>query len=251
MMRTKHWLLAGALLCTAPYQAAYAEGGRDTSARSEQGQKEDSKNQQKQQKLSGKVKQSRQVRVGTSKGEDVNRIVLLETSKGKTVAVDLGSESKLKDVQVKRGTPVTVTGSVVNVDGRPVFLAQQAEIGGKSMQASRGAPDQSRRPKVQSFSGTINQLRDVGVKGTDTDHKVAVLQADKKGRKLLVDLGPKDQLSKLKLGKGDEVRVQGIAMNLNQRRVLVAQTVAKDGKSTQIQREALPHNLSMKKGKGS
>lgn len=198
--------------------------------------------------LKGTVMDSRHVQVGNRKGSAENRVVLLKTQDGQTIAVDLGPEAKLKSVRVKQGTPVEVRGSVVSIDGDPVFLAQEVQIGDKSINTGRAAPDERRRPRVQSFSGTIDRTKELEIEGSDNKHEVAILKSGDENQKMLVDLGPVQQLDKLNIEQGDKVRVQGIAMNINHRRVLVAENVRKNGKSLHITRDALPENVSLKQG---
>ena len=195
------------------------------------------------------MKESRQSRVSTNGGQDTNQIVLLETSEGKHVAVDLGPGTRLKDVDIARGTQVSVSGSVISVDGKPVFIADRVQVGDRTTNVNRRAPAGDRRPKVQSFSGTIAEMKEVGIKDTDQKHQIAVLQTDKKDRKLLVDLGPKAETQALELAKGDRATVSGIGMNINDRRVLIAQHVKKGEQSVDVERDSLPDLNKVTKGK--
>jgi len=226
--------LATGLLLAPP--AAEAKGRqKDESSRTQQSSKAGES------ELQGKVKQSGSMTpAGAS---ETNTVVLLETEQGDMIAVDLGRTAELEDVKIKQGLPLTVRGSIVDIQGKPHFLASTIRIGGVDRKVQRDSPQrgaQATGAKATSdkrFSGEIVQMRQVNLKRMDEQHTVAILRTQE-GRQLYVDLGPSDALGEAALSKGDRISVIGSGMRTRDgHAVLLANHLTTGGKTFFIERE--------------
>lgn len=188
------------------------------------------------QRVEGKVREVQRVRLKDSKR--LNTVVLLETTQGKRIVVDLADSAQHKGMKVQKGASLQVEGTVVNMRGTPVLIASRVTADGKSAELKRDKPSQQRRPKVKQVSGKIEKIREVGVKGADAKHQVAVVQVGQ--RKLYADLGPKDQLEQLDLKAGTQVRLKGVAVRMKGRTILLAQNIRANDRSVDVQRSAIP-----------
>ena len=79
--------------------------------------------------------------------------------------------------------------------------------------------------EVVTMRGTIKSVGKAKTKGAKQDHTFAVIEAGS-GKSVLVDFGPKAQLGKVKLEKGNKIQVRGPRTKLDGRFVLVAQQVS-------------------------
>lgn len=242
---------AAALVLTSSAHAQHAEQQQQQARRGGQ-----QAQQQQEQQLRGTVREMKDVRVRGA--EDPNRIVLLETNRG-TIAVDLGAATELQAVNIRRGTPIAVQGTLVEVDDRMVFLAQRVRIGQEQFEVQRGTPEQRAgmqqqrgqqlakgqpekakdSPRMQQFSGQITRIQVVGIRGTDVEVKVATLQT-RRGQQVKIELGPEDQLQALDLQAGDRIQGQAVAVPVGGQKVLIAKQIQAGGKFVEIEREALP-----------
>jgi len=177
------------------------------------------------------------------KGDDKdNKVVLVETDQGQVVLADLGPSERVK---VDEGTRVTVTGQMMKVDGISRFVPQTIAVG-KAMAAAPGntqvkpqAAMPATRPQKQRVSGKIVDKEKMNAKETKIDHQLAVLEITPEQR-VLVDLGPSDQLKAMELDEDDRVVVEGENTQVNETFVLIADKVEKGDKKVRIQRSALP-----------
>jgi len=71
--------------------------------------------------------------VGIKDSQTRHKVVLIKSQKGQQVAVDLGSVENLKDLQLKTGKSVEVTGHPVRVGDRLVILADKLTVDGKTV----------------------------------------------------------------------------------------------------------------------
>lgn len=189
------------------------------------------------QEVKGSVSDVREAKLTSG---DTNRVVLLETAEGKRIAVDLGPASQLANVEIKKGSPLTVKGDIVSVKTKPVVMARTIGINGQEMQVNRQAPGNQSQAKGQQqpkqFQGQIAQIREVKVKNFEQPHQVALLKTDQ-NKQIYVDLGPKDQLQDLQLSQGATVKVSGSPMKVKGHAILAASQLQANGKTIQIERQ--------------
>lgn len=185
-----------------------------------------------QKRVSGTVLRSKDVQIRTL-GQDTgqkNRLVLLQTQDGQRVVVDLGSWQQWQGVSLQEGTQLRVQGRPVRISDRPVLLAEQIMVNGKTQQVQR--PD---RPQAKHVTGQIQRLKEVEIDGTDRKHMAALLKTQQ-GQQFVVDLGATQQVQQLRLKPGMQMQVRGRPVRIGDRLVLLAQQVMTNGKMVQIER---------------
>jgi hypothetical protein len=112
--------------------------------------------------------------------------------------------------------------------------------------ASLGA---TKRPQPAHISGKLVDKEKMNAKETHIDHQLAVIEVSP-GTRLLVDLGPSNQLKAIELDEGDQLMVDGQKIQVNDSFMLVADNVEKGGQRVRIQREALPSGKAGAKTQG-
>ncbi|TWU25113.1 hypothetical protein Pla52o_14110 [Novipirellula galeiformis] len=168
---------------------------------------------------SGTIEQIKQVDV---RGKD-HTVVQLKDRNGKSLAVDLGRTQNT--TELSKGDSLTVSGHRVKVGDKPILIATQAQS-----KAAELAIDRSGR----EYTGEVASTREVTVQGQQ--HLMAkIMTANDK--KLLVDLGPKKQVSDL-LDKGQSITVKGIPVQVKDRVVLMAQSIELGDNHAEIKRVA-------------
>lgn len=105
----------------------------------------------------------------------------------------------------------------------------KAESDKRSAEAMDESKDKKTRnidkKDVLTMRGTIKNVDMAKTKGSKQDHTFAMLDAGS-GKSVLVDFGPKAQLDKVKLDKGNKIQVRGPRVKLGGKYVLVAQQVS-------------------------
>jgi len=135
-----------------------------------------------------------------------NKVVLVETDEGQVVFADLGPADKVK---VEEGTPATVTGEMVSVEGTQRFVPATVRVGAKATapapanaQVKAASLGATQRPQKARISGKLVDKEKMNAKETHIDHQLAVIEVSP-GTRLLVDLGPSAQLKSVKLEEGE------------------------------------------------
>jgi hypothetical protein len=182
-----------------------------------------------------------------------NKVVLIETDQGQVVLADLGPSETVK---VQEGTPATVTGEMVSIEGSSRFVPASIKVGSKALgpapgnaQVKAASLGATARPQKQNVSGKVVDKEKMNAKETHIDHDLAVIEVSP-GTRLLVDLGPSDQLKSVEFDEGDQLRVEGQKVQVNDRFVLIADQIQKGNQKVQIQRRALPEGRSGAKTQG-
>lgn len=100
--------------------------------------------------------------------------------------------------------------------------------------------DEARRrtDKPRQVSGTILSMKTVGIRGSDVQNRVALIRTNKGNKRLVVDLGPEQELKGLNTGKGQRISVQGRVVRVGDRQLLVAERVRQNDQTRQLQRTA-------------
>lgn len=210
---------------------------------------------QDQVQLTGKVINQREVAV--SGGQGPNKIVLMETQDGQRLAVDLGPASKLQGTDFKTGSPISLSGTVVEISGQPVFMATRLDLNGKNLNIDRPLPQQlpeqvsqgsqtgqagqtgpsgqGQQERTYQMSGTILNEQEVDVRG-GAKSRVVMIKTDQ-GKRVLTDLGPASGLQSLNLKKGDRIEVSGHGARTGERAaILFADTIRAGNRTVNVQR---------------
>jgi len=182
-----------------------------------------------------------------------NSVVLIETDQGQVVLADLGPADKVK---AEEGTPATVTGEMVTMDGTQRFVPAIVKVGSKALgpapanaQVKAASIGATKRPQKQHISGKVVDKEKMSAKETHIDHEMVVIEVSPNTR-LLVDLGPSDQLKAMELDEGDRVQVDGQKVQVNDSFMLVADKIQKGTTKVKIERQALPSGKAGAKTQG-
>jgi hypothetical protein len=110
----------------------------------------------------------------------------------------------------------------------------KAESDKRSADAKKMSEDKKSKDKnskdidkkdVVTMRGTLQSVGKAKTKGAKKSHTFSVLDAGS-GKSVLVDFGPKAQLDKIKLKKGNKIQVRGPRVKFGGRYVVVAQQVS-------------------------
>lgn len=147
---------------------------------------------------------------------------------------------------MKKMKAMLVTSTLVGLCAGPLMLAPaDVSAKGKKMHDESAQQATKRLGKQRQVSGTVLDTKMVKFKGTNQANTIALLKTKKNDRRLTVDLGPKDELNKLKVKKGQQLAVQGIVVNVGDQQVLIADKVKAGDKTIEIDR--VPQLKSMQK----
>ncbi|QDV32235.1 hypothetical protein [Tautonia plasticadhaerens] len=137
----------------------------------------------------------------------------------------------------------------IDTDGDGTFDSVQAVYASALSRAIRQSTErmqETRGLSILRLSGTVRDLQEVTLARFDQPHQVARV-ANPEGRTAKVDLGPAEQLAPLELAKGDAIEVIGHRGMINDRPVLMAVEISKEGQSAKIAR---PDDGYMKRVRG-
>ncbi|WP_372897927.1 hypothetical protein [Stieleria sp.] len=163
-------------------------------------------------------------KVKTPRG--TNLVVAIgESKQSDNLLVDLGPADQF-DAEMKQGDEIQVKGAMFKVGDKSVLMASTATLDGQQQSIDRSG---------RKFTGKVDDMMTAKIRGNT--HQLAKLKTDQ-GKKLLVDLGPKDRL-KLDMKSGSEVTVTGPAIKVKDRSVLIARQVTVGDETMQVERMAL------------
>jgi opacity protein-like surface antigen len=163
-------------------------------------------------------------------------VAQIRTQDNRTVPVLLGSPDRLDRLNLRQGDPVTVIGQRVRLNDRPALKAERIRADGESMRTGQAySRSEGRRSPTMQVSGTIEDIQQVKIFGQPDLHAVAAVSSEN-GRIRVVDLGPRSQLGRLGLQKGDRLQVRGERGSINNNPVVAARQVVANGESVSIRR---------------
>lgn len=172
-------------------------------------------------KLQGSIKATKKVR--TPNGTNLV-VVLTDTNSGKDQIVDLGS-IKQYDTMPRLGQDMQVEAAKFQTGEKTILLATKATRDGVVVTIDRSG---------RQYTGTVSGMKSVKVRGNQ--QQMAKLTTDA-GKKMLVDLGQDG--TKLNVKEGQKITVNGPAVRVGDRLVLVARKLESGGKSVDLKRGAM------------
>jgi len=181
--------------------------------------KDQSSKEAKEQRIGGEVVQVKKVSVKDTK----NLLVQIEKDGGQKLFVDLGPANNLEDFDISEGDQISVRGPVTKVGEKKLLVAQQLQVNNNSTKI-----DRNRR----KFTGQVDGIGTINSRGQE--HRILRLSTDA-GKRQMVDLGPANKLD-VNLSQGDKVTVRGPMTKVNDRKVVLAQTLTHDGDQVEIDR---------------
>lgn len=180
----------------------------------------------KQSSVSGKVEKTKTVKVRSG-----DRLVAQVTSdQGKAVVVDLGPKGQGGEQSatpmVKQGQQISAKGPMIKVGDKQVLLAQTVKVAdGQEQQVSRSG---------RQISGKVAKVKTARIRGQE--HQMAIVDLAA-GKQILVDLGRADKLQ-VEIKEGDQLDISGVPVKVNDKAVIIANSVTKGGEKVKIERTA-------------
>jgi len=184
---------------------------------------------------------------------DAHILIKLKGEDGETDVVDLGGTAELKSngIEPKEGQDLWIDGRVGKINDKPVLVAESISLT-KMIKISRDtklraetkdnadarttAPE-SKEPKDRSapktvtadpgmisrtVDGTVLNSRKIKVEGQTEEHTLVKLQTE--GGIVVVNLGPSAKMT-ADISEGKLIAVGGIVGKMNQRPIIIAETV--------------------------
>jgi len=198
--------------------------------------------------VSGKIESTEEVKLRNS--NDKALLATIKTDDGKRLLVDLGGKKNLKDLKIVEGTPITAQGQILQFGMVEVLLASRVTANDHTATIKRSliaatppaqpAPGEGRGYSLISHfrevSGSIEAIKKVKLRNSDVENLVVSLKTEK-GRKIVVDLGPANDLKDFDFKKGDHVIARGSNFEVQGKRVLLAGELQSDGETVTIDRK--------------
>ena len=185
-------------------------------------QKADQQNSSaKSQSFTGKITRAKKVKTPAT----TNIVVELQNqSEDKSMIADLGPADQL-DRMPQLNDTLTVKGSPFKTGDTRVLLSRSIEHDGQQTQVERSG---------REYTGTIESTKTVDVRGQQ--RQLAKIKTDN-GKKMLVDLGRKQDLD-ANITEGSQLTINGPAVQVKDRVMLLATKVTLDGDTIDISRMA-------------
>jgi hypothetical protein len=188
-------------------------------------------------KLAGQVLSTKQVDWRGSDRREL--IVLLKTGADKQVIADLGPTAAFKDATVKSGSDLNLRGRFREFGDRKVFFATEATVGNKTVKITRDVkPESGDKPadNQRVLNGTIRGIEKVKRKEGGAKHLVLLVRGED-GKYALADLGAAKKAKKYDLEVGDRVTVTGQVVRIQDRPVILADSLSRNATTHWISRQ--------------
>jgi len=166
-------------------------------------------------------------------------VALIDTGDGRRQIVDLGPTVAFKETPVYTGDQIAVRGLQATLGKLDVVLAMQANLSGAEVFIKRAAPTAvvaavavptgyPVTEQVLKLEGRVEHLRNSRLRGSTAEHLIAEM-VTRGGRGVIVDMGPPSQLWRADIKQGEWMTIRGQEMNVNNRPVLLALEINKNG----------------------
>jgi hypothetical protein len=195
--------------------------------------------------IAGQVLRTKQVDI---RGTDTKVLVaLLDTGNDRRQIVDLGPTANFRTSPVYTGDQIAVRGHRVMLGNANVLLATEVRVSGDLVTifregTSRAAGYFVMEPIVR-IDGRIENLKNARLRGSRSDHLVGEI-VNRNGGAMIVDFGPPTAIWRADLKAGDWITIQGQQMQVNERPVILASEINKNGAPLRIERELIRDELA-------
>jgi len=174
--------------------------------------------------------------------------LFLDTGNGQQQIVDVGPALNWKSHPLRMGEQITVRGPVVTLGDARVLLATEvyaagdifpiARIAATAAPVALAAAGYPVADQIVKIDGRIDALRTVALVGKPGEHLLADV-VNRRGEMQVVDLGPPAALWRADLKQNDSIRVEGQQMSINNRPMLLALQINKNGLPYVIDRDVV------------
>lgn len=257
-MQARHMLIGGAIAVAAAWGAGewFPVSAAETAGPSAKPETEGTRAEQRSERgggtgvqasrgdwksIRGYVDRVKRVALHGVQGEHL--VALVTDGAGRRMIVDLGPTQQYRGAPVLTGDDITVRGPIAWISDRKVLVAQRASVNGQMIKIRRDrAIDQrqldrhARADDDLQVTGRIEQAKELRLRGLDRQHLVVRLKAQD-DRQMLADLGLPNDLKDVALEEGRTVTVEGPAIRVNGKLLILARHVTAQGKTVQIDRD--------------
>lgn len=237
-----------------------AQSRIDRSEQQSRSRTSDQAEQQDQDTYSGTVNILRLKKVPIRNSDLNHSVALVRTDDGHQGVIDLGPADDLQELQLKSGQQIDVRGKSVRVGDRHVLMASRITSQGDALQIDRSQQprertrrvvmrsdlrdkSQQRQSRRAAVRGKVEQTKRVEVRDLGVDHLVVLVRTDN-GKVRIVDLGPVDNLNRVRFARGDTIVADGNVVAVGDRQVLMARRVGSEDQQQDIQRDSAKKNRS-------
>ena len=175
--------------------------------------------------VSGKIDKTKLVQVNGIE----HLVVSLTPDMREELSVDLGEQKPISRLNLSKGEQITVRGPTVHMGNKQLVLAQSITSEGHTTTIDR---------QRKEIRGEITSTRTAMVR-ENQKHLMAIVKSKSGDKHLAVDLGPADAMN-MRLSKGDKIAISGPIVRVDDRLVLLANTVDHNGQVAQIDRGGGP-----------
>lgn len=182
--------------------------------------------EQRRESLTGKIQNLRSQSMAGMDSKNV--FARIKTEEGRTATVCLGSQNKLKKLDLGEGDQITVEGVRGRVNDRTVLMARKITSGDEEVQVEM--QDSRRMKRVR---GEVVSKRNAKFRNQDEQHVVAKVRLIS-GKQETVNLGPKSKVEKLELSQGDDVSMLVRPGRVNGQPALIAEQVSSGDQSIEV-----------------
>lgn len=193
--------------------------------------------------IRGEVERVKRVALRGGPEGDHHLVALVTGGMGHRMIVDLGPARQYRSVPVMSGEEIAVHGPIGWISDRKVLLAQRVSINGEKIKVTRDRsidPRQLDRRAAQgedrSVTGQIEHAKELRLRGIERQHLVVRLKTQE-GRQILADLGSPQDLTRVSLEAGRSITVEGPAIHVSGKPLILARQVTAEGKTVQIDRD--------------
>jgi len=198
--------------------------------------------------LAGQILRTKQVDVRPSGDKMI--AVVLDTGDGQRQVIDLGPALNWINTPLHVGDQIAVRGPIIALGDTRVLVASEARLPSGVVYVTRAAPATATMevpaaptgypitPEVLKFDARIESLKTVALRGIQETHTVAEM-LNRRGEVIVVDLGPPAALWRADLKPGEWIRIEGQQMSVNNRPVILALQINKNGVPFLIDRSAV------------
>lgn len=158
-------------------------------------------------------------------------IARVQTDDGQRVAVILGSQSDMQNMDLAPGDDVKFRVRKGSINNRQVLVADRVRVNGRTYQIQQQKADDLKRINgtvVDTMTRTLENRN-----GDSTKHLLLKVQnAD--GRTCVVTLGPASQRDASRLSRGEDVSILASPTMVNGRQIYSARTFYHDGQTKRL-----------------
>lgn len=183
--------------------------------------------------FTGEVEGFKKVNLKDSEGKrDEQTFVRVRLEDDDARIVSLGSRLIVTDLDLEKGSQISVSGRNARIDNRDVLVASRIEVEGKLfLVREHNRPETGQKFPIE---GTVKDVSMTNLSDDSREQNLLIRLELENGETCVVDLGQGTTLSDLDIEKGSEIRLHGNKTKVDGKSLIVASRISVDGDSTRI-----------------